>query len=98
MGLFYFSCLAVNHSGDAGGDGVVVAQRRAVGTGRRGHRVKGSEGAHHPGSCGRRGVVRPAVASGGRIGIVATAVGRIGWSAWSTSRWSVKSRHGTGTE
>ena len=98
MGLFYFSCLAVNHSGDAGGDGVVVAQRRAVGTGRRGHRVKGSEGAHHPGSCGRRGVVRPAVASGGRIGIVATAVGRIGWSAWSTSRWSVKSRHGTRTE
>lgn len=100
--------LAVNHSGDAGGDGVVVAHRRAAGTdGRRAarHRVEGSEGAHHSGSCGRRGVIaRPArVASGGRVGIVtaAAAVGRVGRGAGtSASRrwWSVESGHGAGTK
>ena len=89
--------LAVNHSGDAGGDGVVVAHGGAAGTGRRGarHRVEGSEGAHHSGSCGRRGVVRPAVASGGRVGIAA-AVGRVGRGA--SSRRSVESGHGAGAE
>lgn len=95
----------MNHSGDAGGDGVVVAHGWAARTdGRRAarHRVEGSEGAHHSGSCGRRGIARPAVASGGRVGIVAAAaVGRVGRGAGtSASRrwWSVESGHGAGTK